>query len=89
MPIVRRHHSVTPTDQHAGSALKAGTRRNHFLAIASQENMERLKRRDSSLFGSAPDAVSDYLLMCYWPSSVWVWAVCEKEQPGMILYTDI
>ncbi|MBE3049727.1 hypothetical protein IMZ48_45975 [Candidatus Bathyarchaeota archaeon] len=73
----------------ARSALEAGPRRNHFLAVAEPEYMEALKRKDSALFKGASYGAGDSLMMNYWPSAAWAWSVCDKEQPGMILYTDI
>ena len=51
--------------------------------------MPLLKKNDEMLFESAAYGAKDSLLMSYWTSGAWTWAVCQKENPEFVLYTDV
>lgn len=71
------------------SALAAGPEREHFLAVATPENVAGIKRADPTAFGRADYGRSYSTTSSYAPSAVWAWLVCREEEPAMLAYTDV
>ncbi|KAK4238060.1 hypothetical protein C8A03DRAFT_33961 [Achaetomium macrosporum] len=70
-------------------ALAPGPEREHFLAIATPENVGRMKSADSTLFERADYGRSYSTTSSYAPSAAWAWLVGRQEEPRMLAYSDI
>lgn len=71
------------------SALPRGLKREHFLAQAMLEAVVETRREDACLFEPANYGFDLSVLMGYWSSAAWTWAVCDDEEPRMILFSDV
>ncbi|RBR03777.1 hypothetical protein FVER53590_02175 [Fusarium verticillioides] len=69
--------------------LPRGPNRQHFLALATADAVEKVRRHDPKLFESASYGHKAAVLMNYLPSAAWTWAVCEHEHPRLIMYNDV
>jgi hypothetical protein len=69
--------------------LPRGPRREHFLSLATVEAVEKAKEVDPEVFLPADYGRDMALLFKYHSSAAWTWAVCKKENPPLIVYTDI
>ncbi|KAL7792610.1 hypothetical protein V8C37DRAFT_409940 [Trichoderma ceciliae] len=69
--------------------LPRGPRREHFLSLATVEAIEKAKSVDPDIFLPADYGRDMALLFKYHSSAAWTWAVCEWENPPLIVYTDI
>ncbi|KAI5464506.1 hypothetical protein BGZ63DRAFT_153818 [Mariannaea sp. PMI_226] len=69
--------------------LPQGTRREHFLALATADAVDKVRRHDPDLFNPAAYGKKSAVLMNYLPSAAWTWAVCEQEAPRLIMYNDL
>ncbi|KAF7553991.1 hypothetical protein G7Z17_g3235 [Cylindrodendrum hubeiense] len=69
--------------------LPRGPRREHFLALATANAVDKVKRHDPQLFEPAAYGKKSAVLLNYLPSAAWTWAVCEQEAPGLIMYNDL
>ncbi|KAH6894090.1 hypothetical protein B0T10DRAFT_398770 [Thelonectria olida] len=69
--------------------LPQGPRREHFLALATANAVDKVKRHDPNLFTPAAYGKKSAVLMNYLPSAAWTWAVCEQETPPLIMYNDV
>lgn len=93
--IVWRHGLLTkePCLCHGifGNALilPQGPEREHFLALATADAVEKVRRHDPNLYEPASYGHKASVLMTYLPSAAWTWAVCEAENPRMIMYNDL
>ncbi|KPM38777.1 hypothetical protein AK830_g7773 [Neonectria ditissima] len=70
-------------------ALPRGPWREHFLALATADAVDRVKRHDPQLFEPAAYGKKSAVLMNYLPSAAWTWAVCEEDEPRLIMYNDL
>jgi hypothetical protein len=70
-------------------ALAPGSHREHFLAVATPENVARLKSKDPSLFERADYGRSYSTTTSYAPSAAWTWLVWEDAGAKMIGYSDV
>ncbi|KAK7422305.1 hypothetical protein QQZ08_009527 [Neonectria magnoliae] len=70
-------------------ALPRGPWREHFLALATADAVDRVKRHDPHLFEPAAYGKKSAVLMNYLPSAAWTWAVCEEDTPRLIMYNDL
>lgn len=66
-----------------------GEQREHFLALATPEKMSELRRGDEDIFQPASYGKESMILMGYDPSAAWLWLVCQRKMPRMLLYNDI
>ncbi|KAH7175482.1 hypothetical protein EDB81DRAFT_6981 [Dactylonectria macrodidyma] len=69
--------------------LPRGPWRDHFLALATVNAVDKVKRHDPQLFEPAAYGKKSAVLLNYLPSAAWTWAVCEQETPRIIMYNDI
>ncbi|KAJ4316905.1 hypothetical protein N0V84_007629 [Fusarium piperis] len=69
--------------------LPRGPSREHFLALATADAVEKVRRHDPNLFENASYGHKASVLMNYLPSAAWTWAVCEQECPRLIMYNDL
>ncbi|RGP67844.1 3 like [Fusarium sporotrichioides] len=69
--------------------LPQGAKRQHFLALATANAVEKVRRHDPDLFEPASYGHKAAVLMNYLPSAAWTWAVCEQEHPRLIMYNDV
>lgn len=67
-----------------------GPHREHFLGVASPENVSQMKASDSTgtVFMRADYGRSYSTLTSYTPGAVWTWLVCREESPGILGYND-
>ncbi|KUI74094.1 LanC-like protein 2 [Cytospora mali] len=70
-------------------ALSHGPRREHFLAFATPEKMNELRRKDKTIFepadyGSKYATISGYSL-----SAAWAWMTFGEHSPRLIFYNDV
>ncbi|KAK4096102.1 hypothetical protein N658DRAFT_436818 [Parathielavia hyrcaniae] len=70
-------------------ALASGPQRDHFLAIATPENVARMKKSDPSVFERADYGRSYSTTSSYAPSAVWTWLVRQEQEPRMLGYSDV
>jgi hypothetical protein len=70
-------------------ALPKGAQRNHFLALATVESIQKIRRHDPKLFEPASYGKDWALMTNYHPSAAWAWAHMNEDTPAMILYNDI
>jgi hypothetical protein len=70
-------------------ALALGEKREHFLAVATPEEMARLRQRDQTLFEPADYGKAYSLTTSYAPSGAWAWLVWREERPGVIGFNDV
>ncbi|KAJ6443953.1 abscisic acid ABA receptor [Purpureocillium lavendulum] len=70
-------------------ALEMGSRRSHFLALATPDAVAKTRALDAELFKPANYGLENSALLGYWPSAAWAWSVCEDEEPRMMLFNDI
>ncbi|KAL2270595.1 hypothetical protein VTJ83DRAFT_2779 [Remersonia thermophila] len=63
-------------------------RREQFLAVATPENVARLKM-ERGVFERADYGRSYSALASYTPSAVWTWLVWKDEEPAMFAYSDV
>lgn len=71
------------------SSLPKGPKREHFLALATPDAVENMKRQDPTLFKAHNYGAALSVLLGYWPSAAWAWSVYEEDEPRMILFNDI
>jgi hypothetical protein len=71
------------------SALPKGLQRNHFLSLATEEAIRRVRRHDPKLFEPASYDKEWAIMTNFHTSAAWAWAHAEDETPGMILYNDL
>jgi len=69
--------------------LPKGPKRQHFLALATADAVDKVRRHDPNLFEPASYGHKAAVLMNYLPSAAWTWAVCEQEHPQLIMYNDV
>ncbi|KAF7561440.1 hypothetical protein G7046_g2714 [Stylonectria norvegica] len=69
--------------------LPRGPQREHFLALATADAVQKVKRHDPKLFEPAAYEKKSAVLMNYLPSAAWTWAVCEEDAPRLIMYNDL
>ncbi|KAG9250086.1 uncharacterized protein F5Z01DRAFT_427213 [Emericellopsis atlantica] len=70
-------------------ALPKGSKRNHFLSLATTESMEKMRRHDPTLFEPASYDKDWAVMTNYYTSAAWAWATLEDETPRMIFYNDV
>ncbi|KAJ9155491.1 LanC-like protein 2 [Pleurostoma richardsiae] len=70
-------------------ALPLGRQREHFLAMATPENIARMRSQDSSLFEPADFGMKYGITPSYRASAAWSWLVHDQESPGIIAYNDV
>ncbi|KAL2020041.1 hypothetical protein VTK56DRAFT_8944 [Thermocarpiscus australiensis] len=72
-------------------ALPRGPQREHFLAVATPENVARMKSSDptGTVFERADYGRSYSTLTSYAPAAVWTWLVCREVTPKILAYNDI
>ncbi|KAK4118402.1 hypothetical protein N657DRAFT_583706 [Parathielavia appendiculata] len=70
-------------------ALASGPQRDHFLAVATPENVARMKSSDPTVFERADYGRSYSSTSSYAPSAVWTWLVRQEEEPKMLGYSDV
>ncbi|KAL0472920.1 hypothetical protein QR685DRAFT_156467 [Neurospora intermedia] len=72
-------------------ALPKGPQREHFLAVATPENVANMKRADhtGTIFDRADYGRTYSTTTSYTPSAAWAWLVCDDEHPKMLAYNDI
>ena len=70
--------------------LPAGPERQHFLAIATPENIAHIKSNDptGTVFERADYGRSYSTLTSYAPCAVWTWLMAQEEQPSILAYND-
>ncbi|KAK4152109.1 hypothetical protein C8A00DRAFT_16554 [Chaetomidium leptoderma] len=72
-----------------GNALAlAADEREPFLAVATPENVARMKTLDPAVFTRADYGHSYSTTSSYAPSAAWAWLVC-REQPTMLAYSEV
>ncbi|KAK4221077.1 hypothetical protein QBC38DRAFT_461873 [Podospora fimiseda] len=71
--------------------LPPGTERNHFLAVATPENIAHMKSNDptGTVFERADYGRSYSTLTSYAPCAVWTWLVAGEDEPSILGYNDI
>jgi hypothetical protein len=69
--------------------LAPGPQREHFLAVATPENVARMKSSDPGVFEQADYGRSYSTTTSYAPSAAWTWLVCREEGPAMLGYSDV
>lgn len=70
-------------------ALPRGPTRDHFLALATAEAVNKVKAHDPKLFQAASYDKEWAVLLNYYPSAAWAWAVCDQDSPPLIMYNDV
>lgn len=70
-------------------ALAPGPQREHFLAVATPENVARMKSSNPGVFEQADYGRSYSTTSSYAPSAAWTWMVCGEENPVMLGYSDV
>jgi hypothetical protein len=73
----------------ADRALASGPKRDHFLAVATPENVASMKGSDPTVFERADYGRSYSTTSSYAPSAVWTWLVHREEEPKMLGYSDV
>jgi hypothetical protein len=71
------------------TALLHGSRRNHFLALATPEAVERARKDNLEMFKRACYTAETSPYFNYLPSTAWAWAVAEMEDPPVIASNDV
>ncbi|KAK7209747.1 hypothetical protein V2G26_016925 [Clonostachys chloroleuca] len=61
--------------------LPCDARREHFLALASTESVEKVRGHDPELFAPASYGKGWAVLLTYHASAAWAWAVCGYNTP--------
>lgn len=76
---------------HHRRALPKGPQREHFLAVATPENVANMKKSDhtGTIFERADYGRPYSTTTSYTPSAAWAWLVCDDEHPKMLGYNDI
>jgi hypothetical protein len=69
--------------------LAPGPQREHFLAVATPENVAHMKSSDPGVFEQADYGHSYSTTTSYAPSAAWTWLVCREEDPVMLCYSDV
>ncbi|KAK1777560.1 hypothetical protein QBC45DRAFT_186116 [Copromyces sp. CBS 386.78] len=72
-------------------ALPKGPQREHFLAVATPENVANMKMSDNTgtIFERADYGRAYSTTTSYTPSAAWAWLVCDDEYPKMLAYNDV
>ncbi|GAB1319830.1 Abscisic acid ABA receptor [Madurella fahalii] len=72
-------------------ALHHGPEREHFLAVATPENVARMKSSDptGSVFERADYGRSYSTLTSYAPCAAWTWLVYQTKEPKILGYNDV
>ena len=70
-------------------ALPLGPKRDHFLSLATEEAIAKMKEHKPELFEAAAYDKPWAVIMNYLPSAAWTWAVCDKEAAPLITYNDV
>ncbi|KAK1833722.1 hypothetical protein QBC39DRAFT_345916 [Podospora conica] len=72
-------------------ALPRGGQREHFLGVASPDNVSRVKSADANgkVFQRADYGRGYSTLTSYAPSAVWTWLVYRDEAPSVLGYNDV
>ncbi|UNI24162.1 hypothetical protein JDV02_009931 [Purpureocillium takamizusanense] len=70
-------------------SLEKGSRRSHFLALATPDAVAETRARDATLFKPANYGLENSALLGYWPSAAWAWSMCEDEEPRMLFFNDV
>lgn len=66
-----------------------GEKREHFLALATPEQVSGLRRGEKGMFKPASYEKESMILMGYDSSAAWTWLVCRRRLPRMLLYNDM
>lgn len=84
-------HNRTSTNKCLVRALPKGPQREHFLAVATPENVANMKKADhtGTIFDRADYGRAYSTTTSYTPSAAWAWLVCDDEHPKMLAYNDI
>jgi hypothetical protein len=69
--------------------LTRGLERERFLAVAERRNVARMKESDPAVFEPADYGRPYSTTAGYTTSSVWAWLVWRKDEPEMLVYTDV
>lgn len=85
-----------PTNGNSGvdlrvRALPPGPERDHFLAVATPDNVASMKSSDPTgqVFARADYGRSYSALTSYTPCAVWTWLVCRQQEPKILAYNDV
>ncbi|KAJ3494482.1 hypothetical protein NLG97_g4051 [Lecanicillium saksenae] len=70
-------------------SLPRGEKRDHFLALVEPRALEEARRKDPEVFGTANYGMKYCIPMIYSMSAVWVWGVCDQENPPFFAFTDV
>ncbi|KAJ6785150.1 hypothetical protein PWT90_04080 [Aphanocladium album] len=70
-------------------ALPRGEKRDHFLALVEPHALEEARQKDPTVFGTANYGMKYCIPMMYSSSAVWVWGVCEQENPPFFAFSDV
>ncbi|KEY68714.1 hypothetical protein S7711_00588 [Stachybotrys chartarum IBT 7711] len=72
-----------------GLSLPTGETRNHFMALTCVDAIKKVKDYDPKLFEPATYGKQASVLMNYFPSAAWAWAVYDQNPAPMIMFNDV
>ncbi len=70
-------------------ALPRGPKRDHFLSLVTPDAVEKARKDDPKMFAAANYGLPYCVAMIYEQSAIWVWGVCEMDNPPFLFYADV